>query len=59
MLFPNPKAKKIEEQTNDEKLLLQEILHSQTKKIESAEVELFNHTPYSKLNTDISQKSKQ
>jgi len=45
MLFPHPNQKPIQEQTEEEKLLLKEVLNDNPKKIRQVEEELFNHEP--------------
>jgi hypothetical protein len=45
MLFPHPNQKPIQEQTDEEKLLLKEVINDQPKKVKKFEEDLFNHEP--------------
>lgn len=45
MLFPHPNQNPIQEQTDQDKMLLKEILNDQPKKMKQIEEELFNHEP--------------
>ena len=45
MLFPHPNQKPIQEQTEEEKLLLKEVLNDNPKKIRQVEEEIFSHEP--------------
>lgn len=45
MLFPHPTQNPIQEQTDQDKMLLKEVLNDQPKKIKQIEEELFNHEP--------------
>jgi len=45
MLYPHPNNKPIQEESDQGKLLLKEVLNDNPKKIKQVEEELFNHEP--------------
>jgi len=49
MLFPHPNKQTVQEQIDEEKLLLKEVLNDKPKKIKKIEEELFNQEPSSIL----------